>query len=206
MIFEELLAKQLSQPSGVLGSITAFSMNRSFSDLNREAIELLNLKPEDRVLEIGFGGGEAIGRLIAKTPNGLVAGIDVSDSMVQRGEAKFRKYVAAGRVELKKAAVSQIPYEAGFFDKALTVMSIFFWPDPVASLREIGRVLKNQGMLVLAVRSKEWMEKFPPARHGFSIYSDDQLWSLFDKAGFANIHTEARETKRESTFVVAVKN
>ncbi len=206
MLFEELLAKQLSQPSGVLGSITAFSMNRSNSDLNREAIELLNLKPEDRVLEVGFGGGEAIGRLIAKTPNGHVAGIDISDSMVQRGQTKFREYLSSGRLELKKAGVSEIPYDSGTFDKALTVMSIFFWPDPVASLREILRVLKSRGMLVLAVRSKEWMERFPPARHGFSIYSDDQLWSLFDQAGFANIHTEARETKRKSTFVVAVRN
>ena len=205
MIFERSLAKQLANPSGFVGGIMAVNMNRSDSDLNRETIGLLNIKLGDRILEVGFGGGAAIGQMARLVENGLVAGIDISESMVQRGLARFKKHVSRGTVQLKRADASQIPYETGYFDKACSVMSVFFWREPVACLKEINRVLKSGGRMVLAVRAKEWMDRFPPARHGFAVYNDDQLWGLFNEAGFSDIRTETRQTRSKSTFMVATK-
>jgi ubiquinone/menaquinone biosynthesis C-methylase UbiE len=205
MLFERSLAKQLANPNGFVSGVMAVSMNRSNSDLNRETVDLLDIKPDDRVLEVGFGGGSAIGLMTHAVESGLVAGIDISESMVRRGRAKFREFVSTGRVELKRADASQIPYETGYFDKACSVMAVFFWREPVACLKEINRVLKGGGRMVLAVRSKEWMDKFPPARHGFAVYSDDQLWRLLDEAGFSDVHTEPRKTRWKSTFLLATK-
>ena len=205
MLFEKSLAKQLAHPSGIVSGVMAVTMNRSNADLNRETVGLLDIKPGDRILEIGFGGGAAIGLMANMVDKGLVAGIDISDAMVQRGQARFSKFVTKGTVELKRADASQIPYDTGSFDKACSVMSVFFWPDPVACLKEVRRVLKTGGRMVLAVRPKEWMDKFPPARHGFALYNDDQLWTLFSQAGFSEIRTEQRETRWKATFLIGTK-
>ena len=205
MLFERFVGEQLAHPSGFFSGITALGMNRINDDINKATIELLDVKPGDRVLDVGFGGGAAIRQMARLAGNGLVAGIDISDSMVKRGQRRYSKSVSMGRVQLKKADVSHIPYETGFFDKACAVMAVYFWPEPVRCLNEIRRVLKDGGRIVLGARPKEWMDRFPPARHGFVIYSDDQLWSLLSEAGFSDVRTELRETPLKSTLLVGTK-
>jgi len=63
--------------------------------------------------------------------------------MLKRGRKKFSKLISQGKVELSEGSASRIPYEDGFFDKVSAVNSIYFWPDPIAGLKEVHRVLKK---------------------------------------------------------------
>ena len=73
------IAKQLSRPSGWGGAVIRFIMNRGNARLNRLAVSKLALTPNDRVLEIGFGGGLALSDLFSRAK--FVCGIDPSEDV-----------------------------------------------------------------------------------------------------------------------------
>ncbi len=75
------IAKQLSNPTGLLGRIMGFLMNRHNAKMNDFAVKLLEIASIDRVLEIGFGGGVTVPKLLANAA--FVGGLDRSDAMVK---------------------------------------------------------------------------------------------------------------------------
>ena len=206
MFLERFIGKQLGHPSGIMSGLVAVFMNRNTAYMNKMTVQLLRINQTDRALDIGFGGGVGIVEMTKLAQDGLVAGIDISDAMLKRGRKKFSKLISQGKVELSEGSASQIPYEDGFFDKISAVNSIYFWPDPIAGLKEVHRVLKNGGVFILGVFPKEWLEKLPFTRHGFAIYSDGQLQDFLNGAGFTNIRIEHRKHKPVSaTFVIGSK-
>ena len=67
---------------------------------NARTLELLDLGRADRVLEIGFGPGRALGDVAWKVPDGFIAGVDHSECMVERAESRYSVLRAAGRLRL----------------------------------------------------------------------------------------------------------
>jgi arsenite methyltransferase len=185
----EALAGQLRQPSGMVGRALGYILNRANRPINERAVERLDVGASDSVLEIGFGGGVATAKVLART-QGFVAGIEISDAMVKHASRRFRHEIERGRLEIRRGSVRAIPYEDGRFDRALTVQTIYFWPDPAADLREIHRVLSPGGRLLVATATKEEMEKRSWTRHGFRKFEDDELGSLLRGAGFADVAVE----------------
>jgi ubiquinone/menaquinone biosynthesis C-methylase UbiE len=206
MFGERFIGRQLGHPSGITSGLVAIFMNRTHAYMNKATVQLLGINSTDRVLDIGFGGGSAMVEMTKLAHGGLVAGIEVSDAMLKRGRKKFSKLISQGQVELKEGSASQIPYPPGFFNKVSTVNCIYFWPDAVAGLKEVHRVLKNGGVFVISVFSKDQLEKFPPARHGFAIYSDGQLQDFLNTAGFVNIRTEhIKHRPMSATLIIGSK-
>src|SRR5258706_13990759 len=68
------IARQLSHPSGFLGAVIMFLMNRGNAGINAFALEKLAPSAHDRILEIGFGGGLLLPKLMARAA--LVCGVD----------------------------------------------------------------------------------------------------------------------------------
>jgi ubiquinone/menaquinone biosynthesis C-methylase UbiE len=207
MPFAKLIADQMRKPSGMLGRfIVARSMNRTNVGISRLTIQLLNIQPADRVLDIGFGGGVTMEMMLPLAYKGLVAGIEVSDIMIKRAKKTLNNIACQGKAEVKEGAASQIPYESNYFDKVCTINCIYFWPDPADGLKEIIRVLKPSGALVIAVYLKEEFEKYPPVACGFNIYTDEELQKLLEDAGFINIRIERWATKPyTSVFAIGSK-
>ena len=81
-MFAKFLAGQLGRPSGVWGLVLAPIWNKRNAALNDVAFQALALSPQDRVLEVGFGGGYLLGRMAQVVTAGFLAGVDVSPSMV----------------------------------------------------------------------------------------------------------------------------
>jgi ubiquinone/menaquinone biosynthesis C-methylase UbiE len=107
---------------------------------------------------------------------------------VRSARRRFRHEIEEGWLQVELASVEAIPFEDESFDRILTVHTIYFWPDPERGLREILRVLKRGGRLVLATDIKG-----PPkaiARHGFSSYGEEQQAELLRGAGYAAVRLE----------------
>jgi ubiquinone/menaquinone biosynthesis C-methylase UbiE len=171
------IAHQLGRPSRVTGRLLNLANARG----NEGAIALLEVSPEHRALDVGFGGGVALGKLAGRAK--AVAGIDHSEAAVRSARQRFRAEIEEGRLQIELASVEAIPFEDESFDRILTVHTIYFWPDPERALREIQRVLKSGGRLVLATDVKG-----PPkaiAKHGFSSYAEEQQADLLRAAGFS---------------------
>jgi ubiquinone/menaquinone biosynthesis C-methylase UbiE len=187
----EFIARQSGNPSGLLGRLLGWIMARETAAQNDAALTTLALRPTDRVLEIGYGHGRTLERIAAAVPSGFVAGLDHSREMYETGSRHCAGLVETGRLELRVGDSRALPYPDANFDKVLAVHTLYFWRDPVAHLREVRRVLKPNGVLVLGFRPKEdpQARDFPEAVYTF--YALEEVRSLLANSGFQSVEITA---------------
>jgi arsenite methyltransferase len=195
------IARQLAHPSGILGKVVGRMMNGGNARMNAFAVEQLELTSSDRVLEVGFGGGVALPKLIGIAA--YVAGVDRSRSMVRRARATFGEAVRAGRAEFREGEVEALPFEALTFRKACTVNTIYFWTSLSAGFTELHRVLSPGGRLVVGFLPKEWMDgmRFPP--DVFTSRSPDEVIDAAAAAGFQGMRVERPDAATRWNVIVA---
>jgi ubiquinone/menaquinone biosynthesis C-methylase UbiE len=145
----KLLMRMFGRPEGVLGRLGGVIMARMNRDAATEIIQMLDIRPDDKLLEVGFGPGVAIQLLLDRVPAGSVAGIDYSQEMVRQAAARNAAALRNRRVDLRYGSVERLPFADEAFDKALAINSMQAWPDARAGLREIQRVLKRGGSVAL---------------------------------------------------------
>jgi SAM-dependent methyltransferase len=184
--------------SGLGGRLAGWMMSVLNQPMNEIAFELLELCPHDAVLEIGFGPGRLIERLARDGDVELVAGVDPSPAMVSQARRRNRRWIGRGRVRLLQGSVSRLPFEDCCFTKACAVNSYQFWSDPVADLREVRRVLRLGGRLVLCLRTKDGGRLLSGL--GFT---DDQVETVRDQVLTAGFREACVERRPGTAAVVA---
>jgi ubiquinone/menaquinone biosynthesis C-methylase UbiE len=186
----ELIARQSREPSGWLGEIVARVMAFDTAHANRIAVERLAVQAGEAVLEVGCGHGRTLAR-VARAPCGFLAGIDPSEVMVRLARRRLRRRIEAGRAEISLAASSALPHPDARFDAALAVHVLYFWKDAIADLREIRRVLRAGGRLLLGYRPRDAVTLASLPATVYSLRSVEETEGLLAQAGFAAIHTTA---------------
>ena len=124
-------------------------MARANRDAAAQVIELLNIRADDKVLEVGFGPGVAIQLLLQRLHTGSVAGVDHSQEMVRQAAGRNAEALRNRKVDLRYGSAERLPFADQTFDKALAINSMQVWSDPHAGLQEIWRVLKHGGIVAL---------------------------------------------------------
>ncbi|HVU11367.1 MAG TPA: class I SAM-dependent methyltransferase [Phototrophicaceae bacterium] len=193
-MWQRYMDSQYRRPFGLVGRWIGRTMARQHQPENRWTVDLLDVQPSDHVLEVGFGPGIAVEAVAQRISGGLVAGVDFSPTMVAAARRRNAARVRAGMVDLRLGDAARLPFADGVFDKAFSIHSIYFWPEPLAALREIRRVLKPNGLLILTVLPKEkWNPEHPELAGTPECipYSGDDLTALLTQAGFGDLHSEA---------------
>jgi ubiquinone/menaquinone biosynthesis C-methylase UbiE len=147
------LLRQCSKPTGWFGRFTLWRMNHSHDKLTDWGLLHVTVRPDDRVLDVGCGGGRTIAKLAALASTGRVYGVDYSEDSVAASRKTNRATVDAGRVEIQQASVSNLPFPNELFDVVTAVETHYYWPDLIGDLREVLRVLKPGGTLVVIAES-----------------------------------------------------
>jgi ubiquinone/menaquinone biosynthesis C-methylase UbiE len=194
----ELIARQSRRPSGWLGEIVARVMAFETAPANRLAVERLAARPDEAILEVGCGHGRTLARL-ARTGCRLLAGVDPSEVMVRVARRRLRRSIASGAVEIALATSSALPHPDDRFDAALAVHVLYFWTDPVADLREIRRVLRPGGRVILGYRPRDSEAVAALPGSVYALRSVDEAEGLLARAGFATI--QSIETQTPARFV-----
>jgi ubiquinone/menaquinone biosynthesis C-methylase UbiE len=184
------LAGQLALPRGFGGRIVGRLMNRWNAAVNHRAVTLLGVEAGDAVLEIGFGGGATLERLLTTTPAVRVAGLEQSATMAATARARFAGPIAEGRVTIETGDVEALPYADRSFDRIITVNVVYFWEDLPAALEELCRVLRPGGTLVLAYRPAAAMREYQVTKYGFRLIEDEALLEAVHAAGLEAVALE----------------
>jgi SAM-dependent methyltransferase len=185
------IAHQSRRPSGWLGEIVARVMARETRAANVFALSQLQVEPHHSVLEIGCGSGHNLEALAGRSAAGLVAGIDASDVMVRRATQRLREPIERGRVEVRRAEAASLPFEPARFDAALAVHVLYFWPDARVELREIRRVLRPGGVLLIGFRPDDSGARASLPRSVYHLRSATGLERLLSGAGFHEVEAAA---------------
>ena len=101
------------------------------------------------ILDIGCGGGRTIYKLAAIATKGKVYGVDSSETSVAASRKTNEECIKSRRVEILHGSVSHLPFPDQMFALATAVETHFYWPDLPADMREVSRVLKPGGALVI---------------------------------------------------------
>ncbi|OAE99054.1 methyltransferase type 11 [Bradyrhizobium centrolobii] len=137
------------RPRGVLGRMGGVIMSRVNRDAAAQVIKLLDVRPNDKVLEVGFGPGVGIQLALERITDGWVAGIDQSPEMVRQAAARNASALRDAKADLRYGSVERLPFADEMFDKAFAINSMQVWGDARTGLREVWRVLKSGGNLAL---------------------------------------------------------
>ena len=187
------IAHQFARPSGRLGKwIIAPWLNRIGRRLNRLAFDLLDPKPGEALLEIGFGGGALLRRLAAARPTNLV-GVDWSHAIVARRHKNGVKIV--------EAQATALPFADDDFDGLVSVSVVHFWPDLGPPMREMARVLRRAGRLVIVFECEDSLKSWPGHRHGFELWSAADVIATAADAGLALDARVEEQGKRPDHYV-----
>jgi ubiquinone/menaquinone biosynthesis C-methylase UbiE len=190
-MFARFMAGKFRNPTGVFGRIVGNIMARGNETEIKWTVTLLNIQPADHVLEVGFGPGVGIQYAALKATQGLVAGLDYSQTMVKVAGKLNADAIKVGQVNLRQGDVALLPYPAGAFDKAFAVHCIYFWPRPMDGLTELHRVLKPGGRLAITIlpRDKWPAERKPPADL-FTLYNGSEIAQMLSEADFRDERVE----------------
>ena len=148
-LFREILMRAFGRPQGLLGRIGGMLMVRGNRECAAWVVGRLAIDVRDAVLEVGFGSGVGIAEAAAAASAGRVTGIDPSPEKLAQARARNAEAVASGRVALQLGSVEALPFADAGFDKAFAINSMQVWPDAVAGLREIRRVVRRGGRVAL---------------------------------------------------------
>jgi SAM-dependent methyltransferase len=190
---------QFHRPRGFGGHAAGWVMAKRGSNRTRNiwAVGLLDVQPDDRVLEIGFGPGVAVREMARRATVGLVVGVDHSEVMVRQARKRNAAAVRDGRVDLRLGSAEHLPAFDEPFDKILAVNSLMFWDDPVERLEELRGLLRPGGRLAIAFQPRG-----PGSTDEMAARAGEDIAKQFGAAGFTDVRVETLDL--QPTNVVCV--
>jgi ubiquinone/menaquinone biosynthesis C-methylase UbiE len=202
-----LLAGQHGHPTGIVGRVLGEQMVRQHMPETTWTISLLDLKPEDQILELGFGAGRAIELVAAQASNGHISGIDLSQEMVRAASRRNAKAIKAGRVALCHGDVTTLPFADNQFDKVFSIQTLYFWPDPPRALAEVFRVLKPGAMLVVTLSTGKIDTAEATGLERYQLILEEQIIPGMKQLGFTLAYIKQGPASRQfkTTAVIGVK-
>lgn len=179
------LAQQLRKPEGDKGKVVANQMNDGNLFINRLTIENLDIKPGEKILEVGMGNGAFVKEIAERESSVKYVGCDFSETMIAEARNLNNELVAAERADFVLSSLNNLPFPDESFNTVFTVNTIYFWEDPEKELEEIRRVLKKGGKLHVALRPKSVMKDMPFVEHGFQLFDKEDVERLLISNGLA---------------------
>src|SRR5690242_18784456 len=195
-------ASQCQKPRGWLGRFVLWNMNSRHSKVTDWGLVHVSVHERNTILDVGCGGGRTVSKLAAMATQGKVYGADFSEASVAASERTNARSIEMGHVEIRHASVSQLPFPDGMFDLVTAVETHFWWPDLPEDIREIFRVVKPGGKLIVIAEiykgantlAARLAEKYAD-RSPIKLLSVDEHRELLRTAGFTDVQVVEERAK-----------
>ncbi|WP_458455726.1 class I SAM-dependent methyltransferase [Methanobrevibacter sp.] len=186
---------QCMKPHGEEGFETIESMNINHRDISEFAFDCIDVESDDKILDIGCGGGVNIEKFLKITSN-AVDGLDYSEVSVKASFKQNRNAVNNGRCKIIQADVSDMPIDDESYDLVTAFETVYFWPDIKETFKEVFRIIKPGGRFMIAQATdgnhpddKKWLERV----EGMNLYTAPDLEDYLLGAGFENVESQVKK-------------
>lgn len=210
---------QCQKPTGWPGRFILWAMNLGHSKLTDWGLAHTSVEEHYIILDVGCGGGRTVNKLADAAAQGKVYGIDFSEESVAASKRTNASWIDMGRVEINHGSVSQLPYSNAMFDLVTAVDTHIWWPNLPGDMREIFRVLKPGGRLIvtaevykgsttrvskLLAAGSAIRRRFEPrslgsekysGKTGMKLLSVDDHRELFTTTGYSDVQVIEERTK-----------
>jgi demethylmenaquinone methyltransferase/2-methoxy-6-polyprenyl-1,4-benzoquinol methylase len=174
--------------SKVYDRINPFIWDEGMRD---EAIEMLDIRPRDHVLDVGCGTGFATEGLLTKTDN--VYGLDQSAHQLEKAYAKFGK---RGPVRFHRGDAERLPFADDAFDVVWSSGSIEYWPNPVVALEDLRRVTKPGGKVLVVGPDYPNNSVFQKMADAIMLfYDEEEADRMFTEAGYEEFEHHIQQSR-----------
>lgn len=193
---------QCMKPHGEEGIQAIENMNENHRPISEFAFESINVGENDKILDIGCGGGVNIEKFLKLTANN-VDGLDYSEVSLSQSVKRNKKAVEDGRCQVIKANVINMPIEDGMYDLVSAFETIYFWPDIENAFKEVSRIIKTNGQFMIAQGTDGNHpddEKWLSTVEGMKVYTADELKRYLLNAGFSSVSC----FKKENDYIMVV--
>ena len=201
----ELLSKLFTNcacPKGWMGRMVLRMMNFGHAPLTNWGLGLIEIHDGWTMLDIGCGGGATLQRLLKRSVDAKVYGIDISEESVAKAK-KVNANVLDKQVFVCQGSAEKLPYEDDKFDLVTAVETVYFWPNLPDCLKEVYRVLKSGGRCAIMVEVIDANSVWTNVVDGMTVYSPEELKKLLDNVGFTQ--TMVHHKKSSYATIIGVK-
>ncbi len=181
-------------------------MEDHHSDITEQTLALMDLKPSDRVLDLGCGTGWASRRIAKVVTAGEVVGLDVADEMLRRAENASQRIA---NVKYVWGSAEKIPAPDNHFTKVLSVESFYYYADQGKALDELRRVMAPGGRLFILINlyqdnhySLRWATELKVA---VQTKSEAEYIALLKQHGFKDVQSRRIPDRSPSPDVYSGK-
>lgn len=149
----KFISKQFGKPQGLLGRTIGLIMLIKNRARIEWVVSLLDIRTDERILEIGYGPGLAIEMIGNKLDKGKITGVDHSRAMYEAASERNEMLIYTNKAELFCCKIENLNQQA-VFDKVFMINVNLFWKDPSAELLRIKNFLKPAGKLFIALQPR----------------------------------------------------
>ncbi len=129
-----------------------------YTDAMREqATSLADISSSSKVLDVGCGTGYTTQAILSKQKTGGVFGIDLTSQQLKRASRNLK--TAKTRLSLCRGDAEHLPFREQTFDSVVSVGALEYFADPKRVLKEMARVLKTGGRVVVGAPEDSWFKK-----------------------------------------------
>jgi SAM-dependent methyltransferase len=167
-------------------------MNSSHSGLTNWGLQHVRIESDFSILDVGCGGGKTIQKLAKIASSGHVCGVDYAKGSVAVSRRTNADLIRQGRVEIHEASVSQLPFPPDTFDLVTAIETQYYWPNLSVGMKELLRVLKPGGTLLVILESYRGGQLEPLQRPVMkllrtSVLTVDEQRALFTSSGYVDV-------------------
>ncbi len=176
-------------PHGLTGRLGVRLMPRSSRPFHKVIAAELDLQSEDELLDVGCGSATLFVDHAGHVR--YVAGVDASEQQLEIARRRLAERIAAGTAEIVQGDAEHLPWEDGRFSVITSINALKFFPDPLAALREMHRVLRPGGRLAITMGEAGYAPKVSTEAvvdtFGQWQWSDAAAQSTVEEAGFTDV-------------------
>ena len=173
-------------PKGFLGRCMLRFMNFGHAPLTNWGLDHVEFSDGMVMLDIGCGGGATLKRLLKRSPEGMIYGIDISEESVVKAK-NVNKQLLNKQVFVRQGSADSLPWKDQKFDVVTAVETVYFWPNLPQCFQEVKRVLKPGGQFAIMLEVIEGDSIWTNVVEGMTVYSPEMLKDMLEQAGFVDV-------------------